>query len=142
MTFLISSGWKRPALRWVYAVGWTALLLVMLLQSSSQPVIGPAAPPGKPTLAREILLTTGHIIGFGVLTALWWWALVMRMPGRIALIAAMIISLTQGIVTEMAQATIPDRAASVFDLAVNGVVTLVTAWVIHRVSSPPIAESL
>ena len=127
--------WKRPALRWVYALAWTALLLVLLLQSSSQPVIGPAAPPGKPTLAREILLTSGHLIGFGVLTVLWWRALVTKQSARVALIGAVVISLALGVMTELAQATIPDRMASLFDVAANSIVTVATAWAIFRANN-------
>ena len=127
---------KQSAVRWGCALGWTALVLVMLLQSSSQPVIGPAAPPGKPTLAREILLTTGHVVGFGVLTVLWWWALQAATTGRAALVGAVSVSLVMGVATELAQAAIPDRATSWFDLAVNMGVTLATAWIIARRQQP------
>jgi len=127
-----TSVWAQPALRLVCALGWTALVLILLLQSSSEPVIGPSAPPGQPTLAREILLTTGHIVGFGLMTALWWWALITLLPARSALTGAIIIALVVGVTTEMAQAALPDRTPSLFDLAVNVVATLATARGIQR----------
>lgn len=114
------------------ALGWTALLLVTLLQSSRQPVVGPPAPPGQPTLARELLLTGGHIIGFSLLTLLWWRALITVGSARRALILAVVIALVIGTLTEVAQATIPDRSASLFDLTVNWLVTLATAAILHR----------
>jgi VanZ family protein len=122
----------HPALRWVYALFWTALALVTLLQSSSQPVIGPAAPPGPPPLERELMLAVGHIVAFSILTALWWWALSTTMNPRGALVLAVVIALTIGTVTEIAQASVPDRSASWEDLAVNWLVTLVTAWRIRH----------
>jgi VanZ family protein len=114
------------------ALCWTALLLVMLLQSSSQPLVGPAAPPGPPTLEREIVLTLGHIVGFAGLTGLWWWALLLWRPTDKALVLAVMIALVIGVFTELAQAAVPDRSASVFDLVVNGLTVSGTAWMIWR----------
>ena len=88
-----------------------------------------------------MLLTTGHIIGFGLLTVLWWWALATMQPARNALIEALVFSLVLGVMTEFAQATIPDRAASLFDLAVNIIATMATAWVIRRTGTPWRVES-
>jgi VanZ family protein len=119
--------------RWLLAVGWTMLILVLLLQSSSQPVIGPAAPPGQPSLGREMLLTSGHIVGFSILTALWWWALSQNMSARAALAAAVVMALLIGTGSEIAQAAVPDRSASWFDLMVNWGVTLATAWRLARI---------
>ncbi|MBZ0299039.1 MAG: VanZ family protein [Anaerolineae bacterium] len=119
--------------RWLLAVGWTALILVLLLQSSSQPVIGPAAPPGQPSLGREMLLTSGHIVGFSILTALWWWALSQNISARAALAAAVVLALLIGTGSEIAQAAVPDRSASWFDLMVNWGVTLATAWRLARI---------
>lgn len=123
---------QSAALRWACALGWTVILLVVLLQSSSQPVIGPPAPPGDPSLARELVLTLGHVVGFAGLTVLWWWALSWRLRLRSALLLAVLVALSIGIFSELAQAAVPDRAASWFDLVVNIGVTLVTAWAIER----------
>ncbi len=122
----------HPALRWLYALGWTALALVALLQSSSQPVIGPAAPPGPPSLERELLLAFGHVVVFSILTALWWWALSTVLNPRAALALAVLIALVMGTLTEIGQASMPDRSASWEDLTVNVVVTCLTAWRIRR----------
>lgn len=122
----------HPALRWLYALGWTSLALVTLLQSSSQPVIGPPAPPGAPSLSRELLLTLGHVVVFSLLTALWWWALAASMNPHTALMVAVMIALALGTLTEIGQAAMPDRAASWVDLIVNWLATFLTAWRIRR----------
>lgn len=120
---------QHPTLRFVYALVWTALVTLLLVQSSSHPVVGPAAPLGQPSLEREILLTSGHIIAFSILTFLWWWAL-LRISQH-PLTMAIVIGLILGIVTEWAQSFVPDRSASLFDLATNIVVIGVTAWLIR-----------
>jgi VanZ family protein len=122
---------QLPKLRLLYALAWTALVTLVLVQSSSQPVVGPAAPPGPPTPEREILLTCGHIIAFSILTVLWWWALTPHSPH--ALIQAVIVGLILGLVTEWAQTLVPDRSASLFDIATNTLVTGLTAWTIRRI---------
>lgn len=127
-TMTITTALRRAGLALVY----TLLMTVALLQSSSRPLIGPPAPPGPPDLGREILLTSGHIVGFALLTLLWWWALRAWQPVMHALFAAAAFALIFGLITELAQNFVPDRSASTFDLATNWLVTLVTAWAIHR----------
>ena len=123
---------SHPLLRYVYAVGYTAILLVILLQSSSQPVVGPSAPAGEPPLEREIMLIVGHVVGFSLLPLLWWWAFDSHLSFKQALIIAVVIALFIGAFTEIAQADIPDRSASWFDLAVNWGMTMITAFFINR----------
>jgi len=126
-------------LRQLIALAYTALLTLILLQSSSRPYIGPPSPPGPPDLGREILLTFAHVIGFGLLVWLWWKALT---PSPRALLLTIGISLALGIVTELLQNLVPDRSASLFDLATNTLVTLVAAWLIHaRPTSPSATEA-
>ena len=119
-------------LRSFIAYGWTIALLVTLLQSSQQPVMGPAAPPGNPDMRRELLLTVGHIIGFGGLTLVWWWLLDVFLPLRRALILAVTIALSLGVLTELLQSLVPDRNASLYDMGVNALVTLLVAGVVYR----------
>jgi VanZ family protein len=118
---------QNPLVRQIVALAYSALLTLVLLQSSSQPYIGPAAPPGPPDPARELLLTIAHIIGFSILVAVWWKAFD---PSPRALLMAALIALALGIVTELLQNFVPDRSASLFDLATNIVVTLATALLI------------
>jgi VanZ family protein len=126
---LNDSIFQHTALRLFYAFIWTALVTLVLVQSSSQPVVGPPAPPGPPALEREIFLTSAHVVAFSILTFLWWWGLLPISPR--ALTHAVIIGLVLGIVTEGAQTFVPDRSASLFDIATNTLTIVLTAWVIR-----------
>ncbi len=126
MTYL-----QRPRVRRVYALAYSAFMTLVLVQPSARPVVGPPAPPGPPTLEREILLTTGHIIAFAVLTALWTWTFAPRVPLRRSLLLAVVIGLSLGLVTELVQNAVPGRGASVLDITANSLATLGTAWFIH-----------
>lgn len=134
MTYL-----QHPHMRRVYALAYSALMTLVLVQPSARPVVGPPAPPGPPTLEREILLTTGHIVAFAVLTVLWTWTFAPGVPLRRALLLAVGIGLTLGLVTELAQSAVPGRGASVLDITANSLATLGTAWLIrlnHKDAKP------
>lgn len=118
---------RRPHIRAVLALAWTLLLTVLLVQPSSQPVIGPPAPPGPPSLARETMLTLGHIVGFSMLVMLWWWALSPRRSLRRSLFVAVGFALIFGALTELAQIASANRSPSLVDLIVNWGVTAATA---------------
>lgn len=117
---------SRPA-RLALAPGWTLLVTVLLVQSSSQPLVGPPAPPGPPDLRREIELTMGHIAAFLPLVTLWWWALLPFLPSPRAIFVAAGFALVFGVLTELAQTAVADRQASLYDLAINWSVTIFMA---------------
>jgi VanZ family protein len=114
------------------ALAYTALLTLLLVQSSGHPVVGPAAPLGKPSPARELLLTSGHIIGFSLLVVIWWWTLRRTWGEHRALLVSLAISFILGVITEIAQTLVPDRSSSWDDLAVNVLVSLAAALLIVR----------
>jgi VanZ family protein len=122
---------QQPIMRWLYALTWTAVVILLLLQSSSEPVIGPASPPGIPSTPREALLTFGHFGAFFVMTFLLWWALVTTTSHLRALLMALVIALFLGTITEILQSFVPSREASLFDLAMNWGATLCVAGIIH-----------
>lgn len=107
-------------------------MTLVLLQSSSQPMIGPAAPPGQPSLARELLLTTGHIVSFAFLTVTWMWTLAPAVSFKRRFIMTLIIAFSLGLMTELAQTYVPDRGASIEDLLTNWFSTLGTLWYLRR----------
>lgn len=113
--------------RLALAVGWTLLVTITLVQSSANPVVGPAAPPGHPDLWREIQLTSEHVVVFGALVWLWWWAFSARLAPPRALFVAVGFALIFGALTELAQTALSDRQASFFDMAVNWTTTIMTA---------------
>jgi VanZ family protein len=121
---------NNPILRHVLALAWTLLATVLLVQSSSQPVVGPAAPPGAPDLIREIQLTFGHIVAFSTLVFLWWWAARVYLPSKRALFAAVVFAAMFSLITEAAQTFSANRSPSLYDLIVNWLVIIVTAiWI-------------
>jgi VanZ family protein len=120
---------ENPLFRAVAAAAYSALLTVLLIQSSAQPLVGPAA-PREFNLAWEILLFSGHVLGFGALVTVCWWALSSLAPFRRALVTAVIFACGVGLVTELLQAFVPDRSASLFDLLVNVAASMLAACVI------------
>jgi VanZ family protein len=125
---------QSPLFRQGYAVAWVALVTVLLLQSSSTPVVGPPAPLGPPDYERELLLTIGHIVAFGVMLVLLWWALC---PAPHALLVAFVTCCVFGTLTEFLQSLVPDRSVSLGDLAVNCLVSVAAALLIYwKVSRP------
>lgn len=117
-------------LRIALALAYTALLTLVLVQSSARPVIGPAA-PREDNLAWEVFLTTGHLVGFSLLVYLIWSALSTVAPSTRSLIVAVLFAGVLGLVTELLQSLVPDRSSSLFDLACDWGMTLVVAYLIH-----------
>lgn len=118
---------KSTPVRWSLALSYTLLVTVMLVQSSGQPIVGPPAPPGPPSLLREIELTLGHVAAFSGLVVLWWWAMQAILPPPRALFVAVGFAVIFGFLSEIAQTLVSDRQASLFDLAVNWTTTVFTA---------------
>jgi VanZ family protein len=131
----------HPMFRRGLALSFTLLATIVLVQSSSHPVVGPPAPPGDPDLKREIELTIGHIATFSTLVSLWWWALLPDFPSRRALFVAVGFALIYGVITELAQTFVPDREVSFYDIAVNWVTTVLAAIVILRRQHDKMAAS-
>ncbi len=114
------------------ALGWTIWISIILIQPESQPLIDIGVRPAPPTLEREIFFTSLHVIAFATMAALWWWALMERLPHWRALLAAVIIAIGFGIFTESMQAFAPDRYPSFIDLLANISGALGMAYIINR----------
>ena len=118
-------------LRIVIALAYTALLTLVLIQSSAQPVVGPVA-PREFNLAWEIFLTIGHLVGFSLLVLLIWSALTTVAPSTRSLIVAVVFACLLGLITEILQSFVPDRSSSLFDLACDWGVAFAVVYVVHR----------
>ena len=116
--------------RYIPALIYTVFITVLLLQPSGQPVIGQPAPPGPPSLRREILLTFGHFGVFAGLVSVWWWALLSTQSFERALRSAVIFGLVFGIVSELAQTFSINRSVSAIDAGANIAAVLLVAWVL------------
>ncbi|MEZ4671082.1 MAG: VanZ family protein [Anaerolineae bacterium] len=119
--------WRRAMITFTYLV----LLTIGLVQSSAHPLLGPSAPEDF-NLLWEVLLTAGHLVGFGLLVLLIWWLLVVQAPPLWALVVAVVFAATLGLVTELLQGLVPDRSASLFDLVCDWGVATAVAYVIYR----------
>lgn len=119
-------------IRYGAAILWATLATIALLQSSTQPVLGPPAPAEPPDLFREIVLTSLHVLTFMIFSALWWWAFVATLPSRRAVILTAIIAISLGTITEYAQIYVPDRSATLTDLAANYIAVLMTLWWLYH----------
>ena len=124
---VVNNRFSRIAVALVY----TALLTLVLIQSSAQPVVGPVA-PREFNLAWEIFLTTGHLVGFSLLVFLIWSALATVSPSTRSLIVAVVFACLLGLITEILQTLVPDRSSSLFDLACDWGVAFVAAYFIYR----------
>ncbi len=118
-------------LRIALAIGYTAVLTLVLLQSSAHPYVGPSAPRAF-DLRWEILMTTAHLTGFALLVVFIWSALFTVMSSNRALVIAVIFACSLGLITELLQTLVPDRGASLFDLACDCGIALLVAYVIRR----------
>lgn len=138
---LLATGrqWGRST-RFIIVIVYILLLTIGLVQSSAHPLIGPSAPEDY-NFFWDVLLTTGHVVGFGGLVALLWWALSAQAPPLWALLIAVIFALILGIVTESLQNFVPDRSASLFDLLCDWGVVLAVGYVIYRRIVPPLQRS-
>lgn len=115
-------------LRLSMALLWTLLMLVTLLQSSAQPIVGQPAPQAW-RLDHEAFLTVAHLISFGGFTLLWAWTLSAHRAPRQAIVWAVGAALLFSLLTETLQTLVPDRGFSLWDLGVNAL----SVWAVQRV---------
>ena len=104
------SRWRSSiALRRVAVIAWMGLIFFL----SSRPDL-PNLAPGLPGL-EEI---GGHLIVFGVLAALLWWAL-RGMGVRYPATWALVLAVLYGVTDEYHQSFVPGRTMSLSDLMVD-----------------------
>jgi hypothetical protein len=106
----------HPLLRWGSALIWTALTLYLMLT------------PGQNSVAEDLSAAFGgsdltdafgHVALFGILTLLWWWALILHLSPRVAGRLAFGVGVSLGFVCEGVQPLLPDRGLAVLDLLAN-----------------------
>lgn len=107
-------------MRWSITLGWTAVLVIILVQPEAQPIVNTGVQPAPPSFQRELAFVTLHIVSFCLTTLLWIWA-VRQSP----LWGALSVALLIGIVTEFLQALAPGRTPQLIDFLANGLGVLV-----------------
>lgn len=118
-------------LRLIMALAWTLLMLVTLLQSSAQPIVGQPAPQ-EWRLDHEAFLTVAHLVSFGGFTLLWAWTFSAQRTLSQALLWAVGAALLFSLLTESLQTLVPDRGFSLWDLAMNAIGALLVLGVLTR----------
>jgi VanZ family protein len=82
-----------------------------------------------------VLRKVGHVTGYALLTALWWWAL-SRVSRRPLLLAAL-ISLAYGCTDEFHQTFVSDRTGTPVDVGIDAIgIALAALIIILRQVSP------
>ncbi len=104
-------------LRWLGTAAWTALtVLLMTLPAGEDSMIDELSGLfGGSDLTDAI----GHVILFGVLTALWRGTLALHGPPARALRLAVIIAVLLGTATEASRVLVAERGAAPWDLLAN-----------------------
>lgn len=141
-------------LRWLPVAGWLALLYVL----SSSPLgsarftgrvlsqLIPMLPEGLQywldaylpalTFAKgHFLLRKGaHVLVFGMLTFLLWWAII---PWRRAAVAAWFLATLTALADEWHQAKVPGRTGQLSDVILDSIAALLVAAVLSRLHPAP-----
>ena len=96
-------------LRWAAVIAWMGVIFFLSSRADL-----PNFAPGLPGL-EEI---SGHLIVYGVLAALLWWAL-RGMGARYPATWALILAVLYGVTDEYHQSFVPGRTMSVIDVMVD-----------------------
>ncbi len=123
---------KLAPVRWTLALCWTLLLSLFLLQPEAEPLIDLGLPRGESTLQRELFFSALHLLAFALTCFIWFWTFHFASNHKRSLLAAVVIAIALGIVTESLQSLTLDRHASLVDLIANFTGALVAARLIWQ----------
>lgn len=129
---------RHPLPRWMAALTWTALVgLLMLL-------------PGEDSIAEDtsgffggtdMTDALGHVLLFGIFTALWYAVLVCYLAPAPALTGALVIGAASGLLLELGQGIVPHRGLSLLDFTANALGVLISVAALRtplrRLFAPP-----
>ena len=120
-----------PPVRWLIAIIPTMLLTVLLLQPENQPIIPTGVQPAPPSLGREILFSTMHVLTFAFTAWLWCFALNITADSKPQLIILVICLLAYGLSVEYLQSSVPGRTAQWWDMLANsiGIISACFIWI-------------
>ena len=132
-------GCAVQGIRWLAALAWTTLVVVLLLIPSEKRIAHEHSLSSffrslfSLSLERSDLpeLVT-HIFLFGILTGLWYWTFIVYRSKRKALHLSIVIAVLLGIATEAGQYFVA-RGTSLIDLLANFLgIALLSAWLYRR----------
>lgn len=116
--------------RWGLALLWTVFFTVKLLQPGQQVIVASIIQPAPPSIERELLYTSLHLITFGLTAWVWCFALRVSSDAKQVLITLLVILLVYGASAELLQMRIPGRSAQWWDMLANGlgISVGITVW--------------
>lgn len=129
-----SSRYSGPTARLAYAIAWTMLVTAALLipmknieqKMSFNDFVKTFFSLSIKTW--DLIEAVYHIVIFAILTALWFWALVIRLPRNRSLVISIGFAVVLGIVTEIGQYFV-HRSSMIFDVMADFVgVALCVIW--------------
>lgn len=107
---------RHPLLRWALALGWTALVCLLMLL------------PGEDSIAEDtsgffggtdLTDAGGHVLLFGALTAAWYAALSSHLASSVAWWRAVLLAAGLSLLLETGQGLVPHRGISLLDFSAN-----------------------
>lgn len=129
---------RHPLPRWTATLAWTLLVCLLMLL------------PGEDSIAEDtsgffggtdMTDAFGHVLLFGILTALWYAVLVCYLAPAPALRGALVVGAACGLLLELGQGIVPQRGPSLLDLTANVVGALASFAVLRtpigRLLAPP-----
>lgn len=127
---------QNKGIRWAIAIAWTVFLSILLLQPENQPIIPTGVQPAPPSLSRELLFSSVHIITMSVTAILWAFALNIQIKNY-RLMALIIVLINFGLGVEYLQGSIPGRTAQWWDMLANviGICVGLCLWIVAKQKS-------
>jgi hypothetical protein len=117
---IVTATWRflahHPLPRWALALGWTALVCLLMLL------------PGEDSVAEDtsgffggtdLTDAAGHVLLFGALTLFWYAALVCHVGPSVAFWRAALVGAALGLLLETGQSLVPERGVSLLDFSAN-----------------------
>lgn len=117
-------------IRIVVALSWMIFLSVLLLLPELHPVM-PGVQAAPPSLEREILFSSMHLLTFAFTAGIWLFALDLSFDTPRLLFALAMVLVAYGLTTEYLQTMVPGRSAQWWDMLANSI-GIVSGWLIWQ----------
>lgn len=126
--------------RWAITITWTIFLSILLLQPENQPIIPTGVQPAPPSLSREILFSSVHIIAMSLTALLWCFAFNIR-DSTFGVVSLIIVLVSYGLVVEYLQGSVPGRTAQWWDMLANSMGIGLGFWLWYRLKKSSMADT-
>lgn len=126
---------KHKLIPMLMATTWTVILSILLLQPENQPVIPTGIQPAPPSLKREIIFSSLHLLTFGMTALLWCFSVKPDKNSKVLLLLLTGLLLVFGLCVEYLQSSIPGRTAQWWDMLANSIGIVGGTWLWLKLSS-------